>query len=332
MPLTVKWNEGVSVEYGDTRVLFDPQSNILSHPTAFVTHAHFDHSKGFSFPEPQKFSTKETRDLLKVYGREAHRWKPVAYGQRVKVDDLEVVVHNAGHVLGSALYEVVSPEGKVVYTGDFQFRDTFTMKAAEAVPCDILVLEATFGSPSFLFPQRDVIAMEIVRWAVNSVKRSKIPAFQTDPLGNAQEIIHAFNTLTNLPVVAHWRVAQISKVYEACGHSLEFLDARSEEASEVISSGECIFVAPKSLNLTKHSGFNVALVSGWALWHRSGRKAFALSDHADFPQLMEFVEACEPKTVLTCFGGRFNKAFANQVEKRLGIEARPLRLIPTTLV
>ena len=332
MPLTVSWDEGVSVKHGATRILFDPKNNIHSHPTAFITHAHFDHSQGFGFPEPQKFSTKETCDLLKVYGKEARQWKPMAYAQRVKIDDIEVVAHNAGHVLGSALYEVVSPEGNLVYTGDFQFRDTFTMKAAEVVPCDILVLEATFGLPSFVFPQRDVVTMQMVQWAVESVKKGEIPTLKTDPLGNAQEIIHAFNMLTTLPVTIHRRVAQISKVYEAYGHSLEFLDASSEEASEITSSGECVFIAPKGLNLTKHLKFNVALASGWALWAKSGSKAFALSDHADFTQLMEFVEGCKPKTVLTCFGGRFNKTFAHQVEKHFGIEARPLGLIPTTLV
>jgi len=269
---------------------------------------------------------------LKVYGKEARQWKAVTYEQRVKVNNLEVVAHNAGHVLGSAIYEVVSPEGIVVYTGDFQFRDSFTMKAAEVIPCDILVLEATFGSPSFLFPQRDIVAMEMVQWAIDSIKMGKIPVFQTDSLGNAQEIIRAFNTLTTLPVTTHWRVTQISKVYKAYGQDLKFFDANSEEAGEITSSGECIFVTPKGLNLTKHSEFDISLVSGWGLWSRRGKKAFALSDHADFNQLMEFVEGCKPKTVLTCFGGWRNKTLANQVEKRLDIEARPLRLIPTTLI
>jgi putative mRNA 3-end processing factor len=330
MPLTVKWDKGISIEYGDSRIVFDPQSKSFSHSTAFLTHAHLDHSKGLSASGVQKLSTKESRDLLRVYGREVQEWKRVTYGQRIKMDDIEVVAHNAGHVLGSALYEVVSPEGTVVYTGDFQFRDAFTTKAAEAVSCDILVLEATFGLPSFHFPQRDAIATEMIHWAVDSVKRGEIPVFQTDPLGNAQEIIHIFNTLTTLPVIAHRRVAQISRVYDRYGHSLEVLDARLEENTHVASSKECVFVVPKNSKLTEHSEFNTALVSGWALWSRGVRKAFALSDHADFPQLIEFVATCKPKTVLTCMGGRFNKSLADQIEKRLGIEARPLKLIPTT--
>jgi len=100
----------------------------------------------------------------------------------------------------------------------------------------------------------------------------------------------------------------------------------------VTSSGRCIFIVPKNVNLTQHPELEPALVSGWASWSKKYKNAFALSDHADFDQLMEFVSACKPRAVLTCFGGRFNQIFAKQVEKRLGIEARPLDLIPTKFV
>ena len=136
---------------------------------------------------------------------------------------------------------------------------------------------------------------------------------------------------SNLPVTVHWRIAQISRLYNLYGGRLDFLDSSSEEASEVYSSGECILIVPKMVNLSGRSKFEHALVSGWALWMKD-KKAFPLSDHSDFKQLLDFVRACRPRTVLTCFGGRFNAVFANQVEKKLGVEARPLDLIPTTFI
>ncbi len=332
MPLTVKWNQGVSFGYGETKLIFDPQRNNHFYSNVFITHAHLDHSRGFSFKGPEKVSTEETKDIMAVYGKEADRWKRLQIGGSVKIDDLEVVSHNAGHVLGSALYEVITPEGNIVYTGDFQFKDTFTMKAAEAVSCDALVIESTFGSPSFSFPERDVVAKEMVEWAEKTVKRGKVPTFKADSLGNAQEVTKAFNMYSKLSVTVHWRIAQINEIYKAFGEHLDFLDARSEEASEVVSSGECVFIAPKSLKLTNHPEFEASLVSGWALWSKKDRNAFALSDHSDFNQLMEFVKTCKPRTVLTCFGGKYNTIFANQVKKRLGIEARPLDLIPTRFI
>ena len=332
MPLTVGWNDGVSVEYGCTELIFDPRRNSHFYSKVFVTHAHYDHSKGFSFRDCEKVSTKETKEIVAAYGKEISHWKALPIRSRVKIDDLEVVSHNAGHVLGSSLFEVITPEGNVAYTGDLQLKDSFTLKGAEPVSCDILVIESTFGSEGFRFPEREAVAQEMVRWALRTIKNGKIPTFKADSLGNAQEVTKAFNMYSKLLVTVHWRVAQINEIYKANGQHLEFLDARCEEASKIASSGECLFIAPKNVNLTHHPELEPALVSGWALWARKHQNAFALSDHADFNQLMEFVEACKPRAVLTCFGGRFNNTFAKQVEKQLGIEARPLNLIPTKFV
>jgi Cft2 family RNA processing exonuclease len=329
MPLTVEWDGGVSVEYCGTKLIFDPgRKNRCSE--IFITHAHSDHSKGFSFRNCSKFSTGETREIVEAYGKEIKDWKRLRIRDEFKIGDLEVVCHNAGHVLGSVLYEAITQECNVVYTGDLQFKDSFTLKGARPVPCDILIIECTFGSESFRFPERDTLAQEMVKWALRTIKSGKIPTFKADSLGNAQEITKAFNMYSDLPVVVHWRVAQINEVYRSNGQGLEFLDSRLEEAGDVTSSGECILITPKNVNLADHLELEPALVSGWALW--SKKNAFPLSDHADFNQLIEFIDTCKPKTVLTCHGGRFNHTFAKQVEKRLGIQARPLDLIPTKFV
>jgi len=331
-PLRVEWNGGVSVSYGDTRVVFDPQKRGHESSRVFITHAHLDHAGVSNRLNSEKHSTKETMDLLMIYRRRISWWKPISYREKIRVGDLEVVAHNAGHVLGSSLYEIVSPEGTVVYTGDFQFRDTFTLKAAEAVPCDILILEATFGSPSFIFPDREDVASKMVQWALSLLKRGKTPTFRADSLGNAQEIIRAFNILTDIPVVVHPTIEKINKIYQAYGCRLEFLSLRCEEAEEVLSSGGGILVTPKAVKFGNPSRFETAFVSGWALWFRSrGSASFALSDHADFQQLMEFVEECEPKTVLTCFSEKFDRTLANHVARKFKIEARPLNLIKSEI-
>jgi len=309
MPFTIEWDGGVSVECSGAKLIFDPQrKNNFSR--IFITHAHYDHSRGFSFKDCEKLSTMETKEIVDTYGKKIRNWKPLQIGTSIKIDNLEVVSHNAGHVLGSVLYEVITPEGNLVYTGDLQFNDSFTLKGAEPVPCDILIIESTFGLESFRFPDRETLAHEMVHWALKTIRSGKIPTFKTDSLGNAQEVTKAFNLYSDLPVTVHWKVGR----------------------SDVTSSGRCIFIVPKNVNLTQHPELEPALVSGWASWSKKYKNAFALSDHADFDQLMEFVSACKPRAVLTCFGGRFNQIFAKQVEKRLGIEARPLDLIPTKFV
>ncbi len=326
--MRVSWENGVSVEHDDIRILFDPQSNRLCHSPVFVSHGHFDHSTAFRVDHVTKYSSRETMEFVSSYGLQVNKWESLTLDRKVVIDDVEVVPHNSGHVLGSYEFEVVTPEGSILFTGDFNTETTKTMKPAEAVPCDILVLESTFGSPNFVFPSEEFVGKEMVDWAKKVMKTRRIPAFQTDPLGNAQEIIGIFND-TDIPVVAHWKVSRASKVYEAHGHRLEYFDAKSKEADEVSSSGNFVFITPKQLSLQDHPEFVPALVSGWALWSR--RTAFPLSDHADFPRLIRFVEECNPRTVLTCHGSRFNETLARYIERKLKITAYPINLIPTSL-
>ena len=76
----------------------------------------------------------------------------------------------------------------------------------------------------------------------------------------------------------------------------------------------------------RRSGAKVARVSGWcafAKWALRGVDAgFPISDHADFAGTMKFIEECNPKQVYTVHGS--TKELAKQVEKKLGINAKPL--------
>jgi Cft2 family RNA processing exonuclease len=325
LPLSVKWDRGIAIHKGPTRLLLDPQVKPPSDKEVFITHAHYDHSKAFDFSTPVKHSTRKTRDLVRIYGKDDVNWESVSLGKTLKVGDLEVIAHNAGHILGSVMYEVVAPEGRLVYTGDANFVNTYTMTAAEAIECDVLVIETTFGLPSFVFPPQQEVATNMVQWAIDTLRSGRIPTFRTDALGNAQEIIAIFNRLTNIPVITHWKVTRINEVYEAHGHILDYTNHDLEKEEEF---DKCIFIAPKRLNLQKYPNFYSALASGWAIWVRNSEIAFPLSDHADFPHLLEFVKACNPKMVLTCLGGRSNKIFADQVIKQLQIKARPMDNFP----
>ena len=220
MPLSVQWAGGILVKYNDTDVIFDPHTNIAN-ASIFITHAHYDHAESFSFQDKNKYSTKETYSLIKTFrNTKISNWKPIEKQQKVKIDDLEIRAHNAGHVLGSVQYEVISPEGSLVYTGDINPSDSFTAEAAEIVPCDILIIEATFGSPC-IFPSRKDIALEITKWAEESIGLGKVPAFQADPLGNAQELVCILNQLTKIPVMTHPKISNINRIYESFGHKLD---------------------------------------------------------------------------------------------------------------
>jgi len=326
MSVRVEWDDGIAIGEGENRLVFDPQSEHPCSSKLFITHAHMDHARGFSFQKQTKFCTRETLELmLALRARPISNLRLMRYGETVRFDDVSVTCRNSGHILGSCLYEVATPEGAVVYTGDLNFSEGFTTQPASVTPCDILVIEATFGSPNFVFPSRRALSFQMINWARDRVEKERLPVFQTDHVGNAQEITSAFNLFSEIPVVSDPRVARVTRTYTTFGHDLEQVSASSKEGQQLLRSRRCVLVAPKSLDLPASADLDLALASGWAVLLGRSRRAFALSDHSDFPHLLEYIKAVGPRLIYTCFGGGFNETFSRLVEKRCGIKARPLQ-------
>lgn len=326
-PLRIKWESGVLIECGENKIVFDAQSRTMGSMASFVTHAHVDHAYSFRLKRTPVFSSEETMKLVSINGVRHNKWQPIARGKAIKIDDIEVVPHTSGHILGSFEFEVRTPDGVALITGDINVRGGRLVEPAEIVKCDVLIIEATYGSPEFVFPPDSEVAEEMIRWANEVMRRNKIPVFQADAIGNAQEVIRIFNEHTNVPVISHQKVTRVNEVYEHYGRRIEYIDISSEEAHGLISSANAVMVAPKRAGLPSNRRFVNAIVSGWAL--KLKRRAFPLSDHADFPSLIEIVRRCCPKLVLTYHGGAYNEVLAKYIEKKMGIKAYPIDLIPT---
>ena len=331
MALTVKRSNGIIVDYEGQGIALDPGPNITNHPV-FITHAHSDHASSFKNPSVTKYSTESTFKLLEsLRWKNLKNWRPISIEERVRFDDIEVRAHNAGHILGSVQYEVSTPEGNILYTGDIGLGNSYTMEPATPIKCDILVIETTFGAPQFKFPKRDEVALEMIRWAVmEAVPAGYIPALRTDSIGNAQEIISIFNKMTNLPVITSKKTTKVSDVYRNYGFNLKYVDSESSEGKELLESGRCVLIASKGSKIPLEN-VDIALASGWATIMKKRTRAFTLSDHADFRELINFIRMCHPKRVLTFHGGAMTRGFTQYVSKRLGIDARPITRREETL-
>jgi putative mRNA 3-end processing factor len=290
----------------------------------FISHAHNDHL-GSLKSRGRGFLTPETRDIISSRnGSPPVNSEPLRYGEEVELDGLEVISHNAGHMLGSAQYEVRSPEGAVLYTGDINCMDMLTTKAAEAVPCDVLVLETTYGNPLYAFPDPLETYMEMVKWTLKEVRRGVTPVFKVYSAGKAQEVVKALNRFTSIPVVTQSTVARVNRAYEKNGVDLEYVDAASEEGRELLSNGQCAFVTSSRSATAALERFSLAVATGWAVRFqmRSADVAFPLSGHADFRQLLGYVERVRPREVITVHG--FKDDFAEYLSRKLGMRARPI--------
>ena len=320
----VRWSNGVAIRSGETKLQFDAVESDPEILDLFISHAHYDHSKGFRFPIQKKHSTTETRGLYEVdTGREAGNWEPIRVGRRLQVGRLEVEAHDAGHILGSVQYEIITHDENLVYASHLNFTDTLISKAAEVAPCDTLILEAAFTPTLQTLPPRESVIVAIVKWALDCVHEHRVPTFAAESIGTAQELVRIFNTWTGLSVVVHPRIARINQVYENNGLALNCVDAGTDKAQALVEEGKCAVIIPRRFDVTQYAEFKVACVTGWPT--RAEKEmgiVFPLSEQADLEQLLTFIKETRPKSVFTFRGG--SSVLAELISKRLGVPGRVL--------
>jgi metallo-beta-lactamase family protein len=255
---------------------FDPKSIDF----VFLTHAHIDHSgrlpklykEGF---RGKVYSTAATKDLARlmladssgIIAREAsdmgvepfysekdatvvmNLFEPLSYGKKIRISsDIEIRLRNAGHVLGSALFEVWVKEGgeekKIVYTGDLGNSPSRIIKDAEFIEgADLVFMESTYAGVRHESHQDGI---KMIRKAIIECIENKgtlmIPVFA---LRKTQEILYELNDLIenkkvpSIPVFLDSPLAiKITNVYEDYEHLY------SEEPVELIYSGDELFDFP----------------------------------------------------------------------------------------
>ena len=116
----------------------------------------------------------------------------------------------------------------------------------------------------------------------------------------------------------HGSVYQMTRIYEQFGQS--FCEYERYKANEVDGK---VLICPPSANrsrmLEKIPNKRVAMISGWAVepnavYRYQVDAAFPLSDHADYTDLLRYVELVQPKRVLTLHG--FAAEFARDLRER----------------
>ncbi len=213
----------------------------------FVSHAHLDHS-GFlphiyakEFTPPRVFVTKPTRDLMGVLLADylkiqKLREQKLYFGEgevdevmrHAKIEefgktfnaDFDVMLYNAGHILGSAMALVENSGRKVLYTGDISMRNTRIMEGAHrGIHADTLIVESTYGGKEDIIPG----AKESMKKFVDSINETLtaggfvlVPSFA---VGRAQEILLALEdhmrsgALVRAPIYIDGMISKAMRIY-----------------------------------------------------------------------------------------------------------------------
>ncbi|MDQ2662588.1 MAG: MBL fold metallo-hydrolase [Candidatus Eremiobacteraeota bacterium] len=312
--------------------------SMRSRERCYVSHGHSDHARehGVVVATPNtaricrvrfsKRSQAQQPTLLQRVeaAREAVRFEEREFNEPWMAGDHLLTLFSAGHVLGSSQLLIEGERGRFVYTGDFKLEPSFTCEPPEVKRCDVLLMECTYGRPQYAFPPRAQVADDMVAFARVALEDGAVPVFYAYSLGKAQEAVAILGN-AGIPLTVHGTVESMCAVYEASGVALppyRKYDARDFDASSALiwpPSGKALPVAVRGKRI------RTAVLTGWALdrgalFRYGADRGFALSDHADYPSLLRYLEMAQPTKVLLNHGWR---DFVHRL-RRLGYDAEYL--------
>lgn len=298
-------------------------------PVRVVTHIHSDHLLGIKESVARcegVLATPLTRDLIgALKGEEiAQSIRPLPYETPFTYKDERITLYPAGHIIGSAQVLWEAKEGfRAVYTGDFR------PPGATPIHCDLLVMEATYGNPKNIRRFRDRVESELVSLIQRSLKQGPVYIFGYH--GKLQEVmgILAEHRL-DVPIIMPEPVYRLVEVCRR--HGFEFQNCYSSKSEEGQKARKGVHIGLYHTATSRWVGAQATRItlSGWqfdAPYKKTGEREYsvALSNHADFEELLEYVWQCRPRQVFTDnYRVGDAPALARSIRNLLGIEAIPM--------
>ncbi len=270
--------------------------------SSVISHAHSDHTGRHRRP----VVTPNTLLLLRDYLKKAD---PIVlpYGETLDAPAHSITLYPAGHCLGSAQTLAVSKATgeRLLYTGDIKTRPSPTNEALQPIECDTLVIESTYGHPGYEFPSQEQTLATASRTLRAWLSRGERPVVLGWRLGKAQELLHHLLS-DGFEVVVEESIYRAVEAYREGGvrfpGAVEMFNGHWPEGTVALfppgrSSG--------ALNGYRYQ--RTMELTGWAVsgsrgWRRPADSSLPFSDHADYNDLLAYVERVNPQRVYTVYG------------------------------
>ncbi|MFM7181500.1 MAG: ATP-dependent DNA ligase [Verrucomicrobiales bacterium] len=285
---------------------------------AFVSHAHSDH-----FARHRSILCSiPTADLLAArYRQAAASLDPRPFSQPWEESGHRLELLPAGHILGSAMLHVtrLSDGASMLYTGDFKLRPSLTAEPAQLKAAGLLLTECTFGRPSYVFPRADGLWERVRAFALDALEENHVPVLVGYSLGKATEILARIQPL-GLPVLAHPSILEMDDVVRR--HCPAPLPEARPFTKDTDPTGHILVIPPnavRSLAVRRLRRKRVLVLTGWALdpaarFRYQCDEALPISDHADYPELLETIARVQPARVVVTHG--FEAEFSRDLRAR----------------
>jgi putative mRNA 3-end processing factor len=268
----------------------------------YISHAHADHIA----PHERIMATPETLAILQRRLRGSLTFDSLEFDKPVIRNSVRLMALRAGHILGASMLQVETDDTKFLLTGDYSLSDSLTAGPAKLVKADVLLMECTFGHKDYRLPCRESVSQRLIETCTRMLRLGKTPLIRTYVLGKSQELIRIFSD-AGVPVAVHPAIDQFAEIYREFGCDT----GNYVSCEDGIPQGHVVILPPsgskESNRYAPPNPHEELAVTGWAAKAdhprmRHIKYRFALSDHADYNQLLETVERVEPKRIY-CYHG-----------------------------
>lgn len=271
-----------------------------------VTHAHGDHARPgnrhYWVAQPGLELARKRLGTVPIDG--------LAYGERVRFGAVDVSLHPAGHVLGSAQVRIEGDGGVWVVSGDYKRTPDPTCAPFEVLPCDTFVTEATFASPAYCWPDSAAVVADVHAWWRHNAARDRAAVLFCYSLGKAQRVLAHLTAHAPGPVYLHGAMTALTEIYRRAGVSMvETRPVASRGRTDPLA-GELVLAPPSAAGSRWARRFRDAetgFASGWMRIRGNRRRqgwdrGFVLSDHADWPELLDTIRGTGAARVIAMHG------------------------------
>jgi putative mRNA 3-end processing factor len=296
---------------------------------AVITHGHADHARA---GHGVVVATPATLDIMaERYGEGfAGQVQPLAYGEGVTRDAVEVRLAPAGHVLGSAQAVIAWRGLTAVVSGDYKRAPDPTCAPFEPVRCNVFITEATFALPVFRHPPALAEAAKLIASARQFPDRCHLVGAYA--LGKAQRLICLLRQAGwERPIYVHGALERLNGLYARHGVDLGPLEPATADGRGALP-GEIVIAPPSAIADRWSRRFAdpvSAFASGWMRVRARARQRavelpLIISDHADWDELTATARELSPDQLWITHGRE--EALARWAELN-GLVARPLALV-----
>ena len=265
-------------------------------------------------------------------------WNTHPFNKPWTQDDWKLELHGAGHIPGAAMLHVETPTKSVLFSGDFDTRDSQLTVGAKPVKTDVLFVEGTYGGRDH--PPKQEENERFIERVIEVTDRggtALVPAFAN---GRTQDVVMLLHKhLPELDVHVDGMGKRVAKLQmehpetlrdptalESAWRWCRRVSSKSDrkkalDADVIVSTSGMLDGGPSIwyLNRLRHNPKNAILLTGYQARNTGGRRLleerripifgklstidlevdqYSFSTHAGHQEIVEFATQCQAEDVV----------------------------------